>query len=137
MGINIKPGDTVYVIATCADTLKRGSGICWFYENGGCAFQESGRLKYCGEHENVRDVFEATVESVNRLYDEIHVRGFDFQCVVKGISLRHNFGKRIFTDRADAVAALERMEQERERKRQEQREREKLVDGQCGIFAET
>lgn len=139
----MKKGDTVFVIATCADALHRASGTCWFYEMGGCPFQESGRLEYCGERENVPDVFEATVESVSRVYDEIRVRGFDFQSVVQGISLRHNLGKRIFTKRADALEALERMEQGRERKRKERRERRKewreraaMIDGQCGLFEE-
>lgn len=135
MGINIKPGDTVYVIATCADALHRASGTCWFYEVGGCPFRESGRLEYCGERENVRDVFESVIDYVNYQYQRICVRWFDFRQFDENVPFRI-IRNRVFTNRADAVEALERMERERERKRQERRERAKLIEGQCGMFTE-
>lgn len=131
----LKPGDTVYVVATCADAWKRGSGVCWFYENGGCPYQASGRLEHCGDSESVLDVFAVKVQAVE--LNAILLQGltFGFSILCESVSKR-NVGKRIFTDRADAVAALERMERERERKRQERRERAKMVEGQCGMFAE-
>lgn len=116
----IKPGDTVYVIATCADTLKRGSGTCWFQEFGGCPYQESGALDYCGEREDVPAVFQTVVDSEDE--SGLWVRGLSFGFAGESAPL-HYIGKRIFTDRADAIEALEAMEQERERKRQERRER--------------
>jgi len=131
----IKPGDTVYVIATCADALHRASGICWFYENGGCPYQASGRLEHCGDSVRVLDVFAVKVQTVE--LNAILLQGltFGFSILCESVSKR-NLGKRIFTDRAEAVEALERMERERERKRQERRERAKMVEGQCGMFVE-
>lgn len=131
----LKPGDTAYVIATCADTWKRGSGVCWFYENSGCPFQASGRLEYCGEREDVLDVFTAKVELVE--HDAILLQGmtFGFSILCESVSKRY-IGKRVFTDRADAVAALEVIKRERERKRQERKQAALIVPGQCGMFAE-
>lgn len=129
----IKQGDTVYVIATCADTLQRQSGTCWFQEFGGCPYQESGALDYCGEREDVPAVFQSVIDDETEL--GLWVRGLSFGFAGESAPL-HYIGRRIFTDRADAVAALERMERERERKRQERRERAAMIDGQCGMFEE-
>lgn len=129
----IKPGDTVYVIATCADALKRGSGTCWFYESGGCPYKDDGKLKYCGERENVPDVFESVIEYVNYHYELVRVRGFDFRKFDPNVPFRI-VKNRLFADRTAAVEALEPMERERERKRQERRERAALIEGQCGMF---
>lgn len=131
----IKTGDTVYVIATCADTWKRGSGVCWFRENGGCPFQASGRLEYCGERKTVSDVFTVKVGVVE--HDAILLQGltFGFSILCESVSKR-NVGKRVFTDRAAAVKALEAKGRERERKRQERKQAALIVPGQCGIFME-
>lgn len=129
----IKPGDTVYVIATCADTLKRQSGVCWFQEFGGCPYQESGALEYCGEREDVPAVFQSVIDSETE--SGPWVRGLSFSFAGESAPL-HYIGKRVFTDRADAVEALAHMEHEREHKRQERHERASMIDGQCGIFAE-
>lgn len=131
----VKPGDTVYVIATCADTWKRGSGVCWFQESGGCPFQASGRLEYCGERENVLDVFETKVEYVEPNCAVLQGITFGFAGICESVRKPY-LVKRVFTDRAAAVEALERMERERERKRQERSERAALIEGQCGMFAE-
>lgn len=129
----IKPSDTVFVIATCADTLKRQSGTCWFQEFGGCPYQQSGALDYCGEREDVPAVFQSVLDGETEL--GLWVRGLSFGFAGESAPL-HYIGERIFTDRDDSVAALEHMEQERERKRQERLERAKLIDGQCGMFTE-
>lgn len=131
----IQEGDTVYVIATCADTLKRQSGTCWFQESGGCPYREDGRLKYCGERETVLDVFESVIDYVDYPHEAVRVRGFDFRQFNPTVPFRV-IQKRVFSNRADAIAALERMERERERRRQERRERAKMVEGQCGMFEE-
>ncbi len=57
----ISCGDTVYVVATCADTLKRADGSCYFREFGGCPYQESGTLDYCGEREDALAIFVRTL----------------------------------------------------------------------------
>lgn len=131
----IKKGDTVFVIADCRDVLKRQSGVCWFQESGGCPYKDDGKLEYCGERENILDVFESVIEYVNYQYERVRVRGFNFCQFDENVPFRI-IKDRIFTNRADAVAALERMEQERERKRRERLERAKLIDGQCGLFVE-
>ena len=117
----IKPGDTVYVIATCADTLKRQSGICWFYESGVCPFHESGRLNHCGERETVPDIFRSIVESC-RYQTRIAVRGLSFDCPAESAPLYY-IGKRIFTDRADAERELELIDAKRRERLERARKR--------------
>lgn len=110
----IKPGDTVYVIATCADAPHRASGTCWFYEAGGCPFQESGRLKYCGEREDVRGVFETVFDAVDETTKSMTLRGLSFGSVSDfRISLCH-WGVIAFATRKQAETALQEMEAERE-----------------------
>lgn len=131
----IKKGDTVYVIATCADTWKRGSGICWFYENGGCPYQTSRRLEHCGDSENVLDVFEAKVEYAELGCAVLQGITFGFAGICESVRKPYIIS-RVFTNRSDAVEALERMERERERKRRERKQAALIVPGQCGIFEE-
>lgn len=116
----IKPGDTVYVIATCADAWKRGSGTCYFYENGNCPFQQSGRLEHCGDREHALDVFAVKVGLVE--IDAILLQGitFGFSAICESVSRRY-IGSHIFADRPAAEKALEQIDA----KRRERTERAK------------
>lgn len=127
----IKKGDTVYVIADCRDTLKKCGEICWFQEFGGCPYLENGALDYCGEREDVQAVFQSVIDDETEL--GLWVRGLSFGFIGEAAPL-HYIGKRVFTDRAAAVEALEAMERERERKRQERKQAALIIPGQYGMF---
>lgn len=113
-----KQGDTVYVIATCKDTLKRGSGVCYFQEFGGCPYIE-GRVNYCGEREDVPGIFESVVEMIDETAQSMTLRGMSFGSVSDfRISLCH-WENIAFATRKEAEAALEQWKAERESQEKE------------------
>ena len=112
MGINIKPGDNVYVIAACADTVKRADETCYFREFGGCPFRDDGILDFCGEREDVPGLFECVVDGVDDAEGWIAIRGLSFRSVSETAPLSW-IGKRIFTDYEKAEKALSELERKR------------------------
>lgn len=112
MDVKIKPGDTVYVIATCADTSQRADGLCYFREFGGCPYRDDGILDFCGEREDVPGLFECVVDSVDEIGARIAVRGLSFRNASETAPLSF-VGKRIFADCGDAEKALSELERKR------------------------
>lgn len=108
----IKPGDSVYVIATCADALQRADGNCYFREFGGCPYQDDGILEFCGEREDIPAAFESVVDGVDEAEGWIAIRGLSFRNVSETAPLAW-IGKRIFTDAAKAEKALSELERKR------------------------
>lgn len=107
----VKPGDKVFAVASCDDTLQRGSGVCWFYENGGCPFEFN-----CADVGDVLGVFESVVDDVNGELKRVTVRGLDYgECALESVPL-HYVGAVIFKKREEAVAALRDLNAKREQK---------------------
>ena len=108
----IKPGDTVYVIATCADASQRADGFCYFSEFGGCPYRDDGILDFCGEREDVPGLFACNVDGVDEAEGWIAIRGLSFRNASETAPLLW-IGKRIFADCDKSERALSELERKR------------------------